>query len=99
MKLTIDHVAIKVSNIKKSIEWYSKELEAETLFEDPDWALLRVGDSKIALLVGNKHDPHVAFKAKDMSKFNKEEVKTHRDGVRYVYKKDPDGNCVEWVCY
>ena len=99
MQIELDHVALTVSNIAKSIEWYRENLQADVLYEDETWALLKVGNSKMALMTGNKHKPHVAFRQEDLSQFEIEEIGIHRDGVAYVYKEDPDGNCIECVCY
>ena len=73
--------------------------EADITYQDDTWALMTIGGIKLALTIPSQHDPHIAFKVKDISQFEDDEVKVHRDGVKYVYKKDPDGNCIEWVCY
>lgn len=99
MGLKIDHVAITVANMEESIKWYEENLEATALYSDETWGILEVGNTKIALMTGDKHKPHIAFRVEDMSRFDLDEVKVHRDGVLYVYREDPDGNCVEWVCY
>tara|TARA_R110000824_G_scaffold555_4_gene3603 strand:- start:17243 stop:17536 length:294 start_codon:yes stop_codon:yes gene_type:complete len=97
--MKLDHVAINVDNIEKSVKWYMENLEGKILYEDGTWALLRVGDVKIALTMATQHKPHVAFKVDNLLPFGREEIKRHRDGSRYVYKEDPDGNVIEWVCY
>ncbi len=99
MEYKIDHVAITVSNIKESVKWYEDNLTATVLYSDETWAIMKVGDTKMALMVGNKHKPHIALRVEDMSGFEPDEIGVHRDGVQYVYKEDPDGNCIEWVCY
>ena len=99
MEHKIDHVAITVTNIERSIKWYKENLDVEVLYSDETWAIVKAGDTKIALMVGNKHKPHIAFRVKDMHAFDQSEIGIHRDGVIYIYKEDPDGNCIEWVCY
>tara|TARA_R110000824_G_scaffold273877_3_gene462526 strand:- start:5878 stop:6180 length:303 start_codon:yes stop_codon:yes gene_type:complete len=99
MQVKFDHIAVNVKDIEKSIEWYVENLEADITYQDNTWALMTIGGIKLALTVPSQHDPHIAFKVKDISQFNDDEIKVHRDGVKYVYKRDPDGNCIEWVCY
>jgi len=99
MQVEFDHIAVNVKDISKSVEWYVENLEADVIYQDDTWALMTAGGIKLALTVPAQHDPHIAFRIKDESQFGEDEVKVHRDGVKYVYKKDPDGNCIEWVCY
>ena len=44
----IDHVAINVQNISRSADWYVDTFDAIIDYQDETWAMLRVGDSKIA---------------------------------------------------
>ena len=99
MERKIDHVAVTVTNIERSIKWYEDNLDAEVIYSDDTWAIMKAGDIKIALMIGDKHKPHIAFRVEDMHAFDQSEIGIHRDGVIYVYKEDPDGNCIEWVCY
>ena len=99
MEYKIDHVALTVTDIENSIKWYKDNLDAAVLYSDETWAIMKVADTKIALMIGDKHKPHIAFKVEDLSQFEMDEIGMHRDGVMYVYKEDPDGNCIEWVCY
>lgn len=97
----IDHIAVKSSNIDKSIFWYCENLDAELLYKDSTWAMIRCGEIKIALVKGNLHPPHIAFRVDSESDFpcKHSEIKEHRDKSRYHYGKDPDGNSIEWVLY
>ena len=97
--MEFDHIAINVEKIEKSVKWYVEQLGAVILYKDRTWALLKVGDIKVALTLAKQHKPHIAFKVGSLSGFDKEEVKMHRDGSQYVYKEDPDGNVIEWVRY
>ena len=99
MERKIDHVAVTVTNIERSIKWYEDNLDAEVIYSDDTWAIVKAGDIKIALMIGDKHKPHIAFRVEDMHAFDQSEIGIHRDGVIYIYKEDPDGNCIEWVCY
>ena len=97
--MKLDHIAINVKNIETSVLWYIEELGATILYKDESWAMLGVGDTKIALTISSQHPPHFAFSVNTEEDIPSEEIKKHRDGSRYVYKQDPDGNCIEWVCY
>jgi catechol 2,3-dioxygenase-like lactoylglutathione lyase family enzyme len=97
--MKIDHVAINVRDIEKSVEWYMENIGGRILYKDETWALLRMGGAKIALTVASQHKPHIGFRVDNLIDFDTEEIKKHRDGARYVYREDPDGNVIEWVCY
>ena len=36
----IDHIAIQVDDIKKSLDWYLKKFKCEEIYSDETWALL-----------------------------------------------------------
>jgi len=93
----IDHVAINVQNISRSADWYVDTFDAIIDYQDETWAMLRVGDSKIALTLKGHHPPHIAIEVVDFSE--SDTIREHRDGSKYVYKSDPDGNIVELIRY
>jgi catechol 2,3-dioxygenase-like lactoylglutathione lyase family enzyme len=103
---TVDHLAVKCDNLKKSVEEYQKlGFSLETLYED--WAMMR--DAKgfgIALLPpDSKHPPHIGLKVETMQELEeaaKKEgrpIKPHRDGTSSFYTKGIDGNIVELIYY
>ena len=97
--MKLDHVAINVSDISKSLKFY-KNIGGKILYADETWAMIEMGDSKLALTKGDQHDPHIAFRldaASEILKFG--EIKSHRDGSLYTYNKDCDGNTIEWIYY
>ena len=96
--MKLDHVAIQVKNIQDSVAWYVSNLEADILHCDETWAMLQVGDLKLALTIASQHPPHFAFKVDDVKKIPSP-AGQHRDGSFYRYIKDPDGNVIEYVCY
>tara|TARA_Y100000034_G_scaffold122871_1_gene168883 strand:+ start:294 stop:494 length:201 start_codon:yes stop_codon:yes gene_type:complete len=60
--------------------------------------MLKVGDAKIALTTPTEHPPHVAFTIDSLDEFPQGcEIKTHRDGSLYSYRKDSEGNTIEWI--
>ena len=95
MKQRLDHVAIKVSNIKQSIAWYLENYEdARELYSDMSWGMIEIGDIKIALVIGDTHPPHIGIR---QCTSIPECAKKHRDGSYYIYEKDPDGNVIEKI--
>ena len=98
--MNLDHIAIQVKNIQASSDWYRDNLKADVLYIDETWAMLKVGDVKLALTLASQHPPHWAVRINDEKDFpSNKEIGCHRDGSRYVYIEDPDGNVVEYVLY
>lgn len=91
----IDHIAISVDNVENAVQFYTKTFKCEIDYQDKTWAFLRFSNIKLALVVPNQHPPHLAFAAPNAERFGK--LKTHRDGTRSCYIKDPAGNSVEIV--
>ena len=96
--MKLDHVALVVKNPRKSADWYVKNLNAVVEYIDDTWAMLCVGNSKLALTIKSQHPPHVAFSFDELPKDSKA-YKTHRDGSQYLYISDPDGNIIELIHY
>lgn len=100
----LDHVAIQSHDIVASVQYYRAHFGAEVLYQDPTWALLRVGQGKLALVTPSQHPPHTALRV-DSETLQREAdragipVDRHRDGSRGIYVKDPDGNVLELICY
>ena len=99
--MKFDHVAIKSSDIKRSVEWYKKNLGSKVEYQDESWAMLSVNGTKIALVSKGHHPPHIAFRVENSLKFPcvPEKIKSHRDRSSYYYGADPDGNVIEWIAY
>ncbi len=97
--MKFDHVAINVQDMKKSVNWYIRKFNAETLYSDDTWTMLKVGDTKIALVLNSSHPPHFAFRVDSVDKIPSNEMHVHRDASVYSYIKDPDGNVLEVLCY
>jgi catechol-2,3-dioxygenase len=89
----IDHVAIAVTDVASSVNWYKEQFKCNVTYQDETWAFIEFGNIKLALVVPNQHPPHVAFVTADAERHGK--LKKHRDGTRSVYIKDPAGNSVE----
>lgn len=105
--MEIDHVAISSTNIDESIQWYMQFLEdAEILYQDETWGFVQSKNIKIAFVLPKQHPPHIAFEVKTdeqedflKSVFPDHGWKLHRDGSKSFYKKDPDGNFIEFIKY
>lgn len=94
MSLTyIDHIAVKSEDIKASVDWYIKKFNCQIKHQDETWALLSFDNISIALVTPGEHPPHFAVIDKSIS--DKKNLKTHRDGISYVYESDPDENVIE----
>jgi catechol 2,3-dioxygenase-like lactoylglutathione lyase family enzyme len=90
---TVDHAAISVQHISKTLAWYRERFGCEILYQDDTWALLQFANIKLALVVAEQHPPHLGFVTANAAEFGP--LKEHRDGTRSVYIQDPSGNSVE----
>lgn len=89
----IDHVALSVSNIEEAAAWYQQHFCCRVVYQDETWAMLQFANTRLALVLPDRHPPHLGFykaKAKDFGL-----LKPHRDGTASVYVTDPAGNSVE----
>tara|TARA_Y100000114_G_C11689398_1_gene292788 strand:+ start:64 stop:378 length:315 start_codon:yes stop_codon:yes gene_type:complete len=94
----IDHIALQVNDIKEASEWYKSHFDANILYLDETWALLGFDNIKLALVLPNQHENHIAIEV-NPEKYPNLEFKQHRDGSNYHYMTDPWGNCVELINY
>ena len=97
----IDHIAIKVSDLKAAEAWYLGHLNAEVTFRDHKYIRLKVGNTNIAL-IDEAHYPwaHIGVLVEnfeDLPDFG--DRIQHRDGTVGVYVKDPFGNYIEYIWY
>jgi hypothetical protein len=100
----LDHVAVPSSDIPKAVIWYVKQFGAVVLHQDVTWALLRLGQGKIALVTPSQHPPHIAVRVSAATLFSAASnaqlpIDWHRDGTQGIYVSDPDGNQIELICY
>jgi catechol-2,3-dioxygenase len=97
----IDHIAIRVANLREAEEWYLDHLKAEVTFRDPKYIRLKVRNTNIAL-IDQAHYPwaHVGVLVGDKEDLPNEGTRIeHRDGTIGVYVKDPFGNYIEYIWY
>ena len=89
---TVDHVAVSVKNVQETVDWYSKNFDCTVKFQDETWALVEFANIRLAFVLPEQHPPHLALLG-DPAQYG--QPKTHRDGTRSVYLKDPSGNDIE----
>jgi catechol 2,3-dioxygenase-like lactoylglutathione lyase family enzyme len=92
---SIDHIAIPVTDIADSVNWYRERFHCEVKYQDETWALLGFSNIKLALVIPSQHPSHLGFVTPDAEKFGS--LKTHRDGTRSCYVTDPSGNAIEML--
>ena len=89
---TLHHAAIRVRDVKKTVQWYTERFHCEVEYQDATWAMLAFDNVRLAFVIAEQHPPHIAIVG-DPEAFG--EAKTHRDGTTSVYVKDPNGNNIE----
>ncbi|MBD3617925.1 MAG: VOC family protein [Chromatiales bacterium] len=89
----LHHVAIQVEDLDRALDWYRQHFRLEVVYRDPTWALLRLANIHLALVIPAEHPPHLALSHPDAARFGA--LTTHRDGTRSVYIQDSEGNTVE----
>ena len=89
----IHHIAIQVQDIKRAVSWYLEHFRCEVSWRDETWALLRFANTSLALVLPAEHPPHVAFTMEDVHGLG--ELNSHRDGTRFIYIRDSEGNALE----
>lgn len=89
---TVDHVAVSVSDVQGTVDWYLKNFNCKVSYQDETWALLEFANIRVAFVLPQQHPPHFAL-LREPAVYG--EPKTHRDGTRSVYLSDPSGNSVE----
>ena len=95
--MKLDHIALVVDSPTEAARWYVENFNAELLYADETWAFVALENIKIAFVISKQHPAHFAF---EVESFEQDDiVKTHRDGSRSVYKKDPWGNIYELISY
>lgn len=90
---SLHHIAISVTNIAESVEWYTSTFRCEIAYQDETWAFLKFANLHVALVLPGQHPPHLAFVTPKAASYG--ELKTHRDGTRSLYISDVSGNAVE----
>ena len=96
--MQLHHVALESTNIQRSVEWYCKNWDASIIYQDVTWALVDLFGTKIAFVTKGEHPPHVGFNVTNdflLKNSQGRQIRSHRDGSRFLYIEDPDGNVLE----
>ena len=89
----LHHVAIQVKDISRALTWYSDNFNAETVYVDDTWAMLRFANVYLALVVPSQHPPHIAIEHHNAEAYGT--LIRHRDGTESIYINDSEGNTIE----
>lgn len=94
--LKLDHIALNVQDLTRAIEWY-QSIGFKLNYQDDTWAMLELGSCRLALTIPSEHPPHIAFSVRSLEDFPEGEIMEHRDGSKYLYCKDSEGNTIEYI--
>lgn len=89
----LHHVAIQVENIARALKWYSENFNAEIVYLDDTWAMLRFENIYLALVIPGQHPPHIAIEHEGAESYGT--LIKHRDGTESIYINDSEGNTLE----
>ena len=89
---TLHHVAVSVTNLKETVDWYTKHFDCKLAYQDETWALVQFANVSLAFVLPTQHPPHIALLG-DPAAYGDPTI--HRDGTRSVYVQDPAGNNIE----
>ena len=99
--MNLDHIAINVKIIDKSIDWYTEKFSCEIIYKDDTWGLIKLGNTKLAFVMAEQHKPHIGFTVNcdfiEKSFLKDAEFKFHRDGTSFCYIEDIDNNVIEFI--
>jgi catechol 2,3-dioxygenase-like lactoylglutathione lyase family enzyme len=93
----IDHIALQVDDVKKSVEYYTSNYDCSIIFEDDTWAFLQFDNIKLALIIEDQHPHHIGFAVDELK--CADHITEHRDGSWSKYVQDPSGNNIELIKY
>jgi catechol 2,3-dioxygenase-like lactoylglutathione lyase family enzyme len=91
----LHHVAIQVKDIERALKWYSENFNAEIVYLDETWAMLRFENIYLALVIPEQHPPHIAIEHEHAEAYGS--LVKHRDGTESVYINDSEGNQLEMM--
>lgn len=107
--MTLDHIAIPVNNLYRTLDLFECAGGVTIITKTPDWAMIQIdgADHKLALLgPDSPHPSHVGYRADnfqefvDFAKSKNRPVFAHRDGsFGFYYKGDATGAILELVIY
>ena len=98
---TVDHIAIRVSDLDVAQKWYEDMLGAELQFKDQFYRRMLLNNTTLALIDENRYpSDHIGVLVEDIAQLpNVGTRNEHRDGTIGVYVEDPFGHTVEYIWY
>ena len=91
----LDHIAVFSKDLSRDVKWYKDKFECNVRYQDSTWALIAFDNVSLALVTEKEHPTHFALV--DPGVKENQKVKQHRDGIFYIYERDPSGNVVEII--
>jgi catechol 2,3-dioxygenase-like lactoylglutathione lyase family enzyme len=91
----LDHLAIHVGDLERSISWYQTSFSCELIFRSATRALLQFSNVKLELLLPSEEPPHIAFERGDAQTFGS--LMFCPPDMQTTSVSDPTGNMVELV--
>jgi catechol 2,3-dioxygenase-like lactoylglutathione lyase family enzyme len=92
---TVDHIAIAVSDLEKSKQWYLSSFEGEIVAENNREVIIQYQNIRVSLVLPSHQQPHIAFRKNDTSSFG--ELRPQLGDINSTFIADPSGNVVELV--
>jgi catechol 2,3-dioxygenase-like lactoylglutathione lyase family enzyme len=89
----IDHVAINVADLDKSIHWYQSSFTCELVARDKTQAVLQFSNIRLVLVLPSLEPTHLAYEREDAQTLG--ELRDRPHNVRSTFVADPTGNVVE----
>ena len=92
---SIDHVAIQVSDIDASIEWYQTSFACKLIERTPTSAMIQFANIRLSLVLPSIQQRHLAFEKSDADTYGPLSEQT--DGRQSTMVADPTGNVIELI--
>jgi catechol 2,3-dioxygenase-like lactoylglutathione lyase family enzyme len=58
---TMHHVAVAVSNVEETVDWYTKHFDCKVSCQDESWALVEFANIRLPFVLSEQHPPHFAL--------------------------------------
>jgi len=89
----VDHVAVNVVDLEKSIKWYQMSFDCELLSREKTQAVLQFANIRLVLTLPSLEPSHLAYERIDAAALG--ELRERGEGIRSTFLSDPTGNVVE----
>ena len=74
----VDHVAVPVTDVVSTVDWYRARFRCRIAYRDETWALLEFANAKLPFVISEQHPPRLAFAHPHPESYGP--LKLHRDG-------------------